>query len=388
MAKRGNGEGSISRRTDGRYMARISLPDGTRKALYGMSREDVAEKLIKALADSRRGPIVTSSRRTLADWLDQWLADEVKPNTKDSPRTYEAYEGAVRLRIKPELGSRRLDQLVATPGLIQRAYAHLADRYAPKTLNFTHNVLHLSLEAARRTRLINRNPLDDVRPPRVPGSNAEDRVLDVHDLRVVLQAIAGHPYEPAWRFLLGTGVRWGEAAGLRWADVNLVSGQEQVTIRRAATRVRGGMMLKEPKSRKGRRAIPLMADTVDALKRQKSRCQELKAEAAEWTQNDLVFPNDSGRPLRNNRVLQLFKEVQTRAGIDPPRTLRDLRHTYATLHFGLGSHVRVAQDLLGHARSDMTLDIYTSSVPAANREAVRRLGEVFDQARQASDGPG
>ena len=249
MGKRGNGEGTISRRADGRYMARVSLPDGTRKTLYGGSREDVAGKLATALADRRAGHLVTSSRRSLGEWLDQWLADEVKPNSKDSPRTYEAYEGAVRIRIKPELGSRRLDQLVATPGLIQRAYAHLADRYAPKTMNFTHNVLHLALEAARRSRLIDRNPLDDVRPPRRPGSHAEDRVFDLEDLSVVLRAIDGHPYEPAWRFVLGTGVRWGEAAGLRWADVSLAPGREQVTIRRAATRVKGGMVLKEPKTR-------------------------------------------------------------------------------------------------------------------------------------------
>ena len=90
-------------------MARVSLPDGTRKALYGRSREEVADKLATALADRRAGHLVTTSRRSLADWLDQWLADEVKPNTKDSPRTYEAYEGAVRLRINPELGSKRLD---------------------------------------------------------------------------------------------------------------------------------------------------------------------------------------------------------------------------------------------------------------------------------------
>jgi integrase len=66
-------------------------------------------------------------------------------------------------------------------------------------------------------------------------------------------------------------------------------------------------------------------------------------------------------------VRELFKEVQAAAGIDPPRMLRNLRHTYATLHFGLSSHVRIAQDLLGHARSDVTLDTYTSSVPPPGR---------------------
>ena len=210
--------------------------------------------------------------------------------------------------LRRQLGSKRLDQLVATPVVIQRAYAHLADRYAPKTLNFTHNVFHLAFEAAKRSRLIDRNPLDDVRPPRRPASYAEDRVLDLEDLLIVLQAIAGHPYEPAWRFVLGTGVRWGEAAGLRWADVSLATGREQATIRRAATRVKGDVLLKEPKTRKGRRSIPLMADTVEALKRQQVRCQELKSGAADWTPNDLVFPNESGHPLRNNRVLELFKE--------------------------------------------------------------------------------
>jgi integrase len=385
MGKRGNGEGTISRRSDGRWMARLSLADGTRQTFYGQSREEVAGALADAQADLRAGRLVTSSRRSLADWLDQWLADEVKPNTRDSPRTYEAYEGAVRIRIKPLLGKKRLDQLIATPGVIQRAYAQLAEKYAPKTVNFTHNVLHLALEAARRTRLISRNPLDDIRPPKRPGSHAEDRVLELDDLGVVLQAMAGHPFEPAWRFVLGTGVRWGEAAGLRWADVSLVPGREHVTVRRAATRVKGGMLLKEPKTRKGRRQIPLMDDTVQALELQKARCQELERAAVEWVRNDLVFPNESGRPLRNNRVLELFKTMQSTAGIDPPRTLRDLRHTYATLHLGLGSHVRVTQDLLGHARSDMTLDTYTSSVPAATWEAVGRLGEAFARARHEGE---
>jgi integrase len=118
---------------------------------------------------------------------------------------------------------------------------------------------------------------------------------------------------------------------------------------------------------------------------QKARCKDLKRAAVEWIPNDLVFPNESGRPLRNNRALELFKAMQSTAGIDPPRTLRDLRHTYATLYLGIGSHVRVTQDLLGHARSDMTLDTYTSSVPAATWEAAGRLSEIFTRARSEGE---
>jgi integrase len=375
MPRQGYGDGSYRTLPSGKIQLRISMGDGSRMSFIGSSRQDCQLQYRKALGRTG-GHLVTSSRATLSEWLDQWLEDHVRPNSADSPRTYEAYESAVRLRIKPELGRIQLGKLSGPH--VQRAYARLAEHYAPKSVNFTHNVLHLSLEAARKLRLISHNPTEDVTAPRVPDRYAGERALAPEQLRLLDAAIVGHAYEPVWRFLLGTGVRWGEAAALRWSDVDLTPGYEQVSITRAATRVKGGHVIKSPKTRKGRRSVPLAPDTVAALKAQRTRCRtlQLAAEPQTWPNHDLVFPNDEGEVLRSNEPLRAFKRVLAEAGL-PPKRLHDLRHTYATLLFAREVHPRVAQDLLGHARIDMTMDLYTGSVPDAAREAVRRLGDVF-----------
>jgi hypothetical protein len=61
------------------------------------------------------------------------------------------------------------------------------------------------------------------------------------------------------------------------------------------------MLLKEPKSRKGKRPIPLLVDTGEALKHQRLRCKELEAAAADSTPNDLVFPNATRPPRPSAR---------------------------------------------------------------------------------------
>jgi integrase len=357
----------------------VRAADGGRLTFLGSSRLDCQQQYRQAIKDQPDGRLVTSARATVAQWLDQWLEDHIRPNSADSPRTYETYESVVRLRLKPELGRVQLGKLSGAH--VQRAYAHLAERYAPKSLNFTHNVLHLSLEAARRLRLISHNPTEDVTPPKRPDGHAGERALTAEELHVLDVAMAGHDYEPIWRFLLGTGVRWGEAASLRWSDVDLTPGREQVTIARAATRARGSMLVKAPKTRKGRRTIPLAPDTVSALEMQRTRVRWLRKRAEDlglWSDvdGDLVFPNQHGRLLRSNNPLAAFKKVLTDAGL-PPKRLHDLRHTYATLLFARDVHPRVAQDLLGHQRIDMTMDLYTGSVPQAARDAVARLGDVF-----------
>jgi len=359
----------------------VRLPDGGRKTFLGTSKQDCAAQYRRELARQPGGTLVTTSTATVGDWLDQWLEDHVKPNSSDSPRTYEAYESAVRVRLKPELGKVQLGKLSGAH--IQRAYARLAGRYAPKTVNFTHNILHLALEAARKQRLIGANPSEDVTPPRRPDGHAGERALSPEQLQVLDSAMAGHDYEPVWRFLLGTGVRWGEAAALCWSDIDLTPGREQVTIARAATRIGGALRTKAPKTRRGRRVIPLGTDTVAALEIQRTRVRWLKKagiEAGVWSDADgeLIFPNQHGRLLRSNHPLEAFKRVLAAAGL-PDKRLHDLRHTYATLLFARDVHPRIAQELLGHTRIDMTMDLYTGSVPAASREAVGRLSDVFQR---------
>ena len=111
MAKRGQNEGSIYKRRDGRWTAAVSLgyKDGKRwrKTFYGKTRREVQEKLSKALRAQQQGLPVAPERQTVGQFLERWLSDSVKPSVR--PLTYDRYEQLVRLHISPALG--RIDPL-------------------------------------------------------------------------------------------------------------------------------------------------------------------------------------------------------------------------------------------------------------------------------------
>ena len=88
--RRGNGEGTITRRTDGRWEARITLLDGRRKCFYGRTRQEVATRLNQAQHDQGMGlPIVTNERLTVGAYLEQWLETMRPPRVR--PSTHRRY---------------------------------------------------------------------------------------------------------------------------------------------------------------------------------------------------------------------------------------------------------------------------------------------------------
>jgi hypothetical protein len=93
MGKRGNGEGGISRRKDGLYMARYTVHTATgakRKTLYGKTRREVDEKLTKAKADRDSGLLFDADDMKLGEYLGRWLSDSVRDTVKAT--TLETYE--------------------------------------------------------------------------------------------------------------------------------------------------------------------------------------------------------------------------------------------------------------------------------------------------------
>ena len=377
---RGNGEGTIYQRTekrkkaDGtvalveRWCVAVTLEGGKRKVLYGRTRQEVAKKLNAAIQARDSGRLVAAPRQTLGQFLDRWLRDVVKPTAR--VRTYQTYEEKVRLHIKPELGRTSLSAL--TPQQMQRLYAgKLEAGLSPATVNLIHIVLYGALKQARRWGLVGRNVAEDATPPQRTRLDGSDKAYTASQVARLLDAIASHRYEPLWRTLLATGLRFGEAAALRWEDVDLDAGL--IAVKRTLTRVPGGYDFTPPKTARGRRVIPLAPAAVATLRTHKER-QDLERmwQPDRWAPLDLVFCNSLGKPLREDHVLAAFKKVTDKAGL-PRRRLHDLRHTYATRLFANNKHVRAVQELMGHARSDMTLEIYTSSVPETLRDAADSL---------------
>src|SRR4051812_44125795 len=111
--KRGQGEGTIRRRADGRWEAMLTAtqPDGTtqRVSFYGKPQREVREKLTAARRTLDQGDMLLTDRQTVGQFLQRWLADVVKPHRE--PKTYRTYEGVVRLHLTPTLGHLQLAAL-------------------------------------------------------------------------------------------------------------------------------------------------------------------------------------------------------------------------------------------------------------------------------------
>ena len=191
--KRGNGEGSITRRKDGLYMARYTVQTATgtkRKTLYGKTRGEVSEKLTKAMADRDGGLAFEGEDQLLGEYLDRWLNGTVKGSVK--PSTFEGYERMVRNHIKPELGHSKLKILI--PDHVQYFYQRKLDTgLAPGTVRLMHGILHKALEQAVKWGTIPRNVCKAVTPPK--PNPEEIRPLDAEDAKRFLHAANGDRLE-------------------------------------------------------------------------------------------------------------------------------------------------------------------------------------------------
>src|SRR5262249_29217030 len=138
--KRGNNEGSIRLRADGRYEARITLPSGRSKSLYGKTRAEVQRQMTGALRDVQSGVPVAVGRLTVGQFLETWLTDVVRP--KNKIKTVEGYRGIVRTHITPGLGQRPLARL--TPQDVQRFLTNKGQKASPSMVKHTRDVLRIA----------------------------------------------------------------------------------------------------------------------------------------------------------------------------------------------------------------------------------------------------
>jgi len=371
MAKRGNGEGSIyQRRSDGRWVGSISLGNGKRKPIYGKTRQDVAKKLTTALKVRQDGLPIVGERQTVSSFLSTWL-DTVESAVR--VRTFEAYDLNVR-RVLPYVGHIRLARL--GPEHVQSCYNELLKLgLSRRSVEQAHAVIHAALRQAMKWGLIHRNPTDAVNVPR--PVRKEMKVLTTEQVKHLFEATSEDREHALWVVLVTTGLRIGEALGLKWDDIDLEAGQ--LAVRRALQRQRGGKIeFVEPKTAKSRRVVHLRPGTITALSDHR-RCQleDRLALGSAWHDRDLVFCREDGRVYDPASMTRRLRKALARAGL-PRVRVHDLRHTCATHLLTKGEHPRVVQDLLGHSTVSLTLDTYSHVSPALHRQATQHMDDFFE----------
>lgn len=371
MARRGYGEGSISRRKDGRWMAALTLENHKRKYFYGKTRKEVQDKLNAALHEQKQGTLVIGPQQTLGAYLEKWIEQVVKLTKR--PNTYNGYRSVVIIHLIPSLGHIRLQKLTAEQ--VQAFFAQKQQEgLRSRTLALIHSVLSSALSNAVKWGLVGRNVASLISLPGV--ERYEGQVLTVDQARKLLEVARGSRLDVLLLVALTTGMRRGELVALHWDDLDFETGV--LLVRRNVTYMDGvGYVEREPKTKAGRRKIGLTGVVLEALKEHRERQQQARVRAGDrWQERGLIFANIYGGYFDADHVGAIFKKLLKKADL-PDVRFHDLRHSVATILLAAKLDLKAVSELLGHSSVATTADIYQSVLSEQQREIVDKMGDLY-----------
>ena len=345
------------------------------------TRKDCQAAMNRLLVAVEQQSYSAPTKATVREYLSKEWLPAVKATIR--PSTYNSYVQHVECHICPHIGSLKLAKL--TGSQVNALYAKLAESGAgngrkglsPQTIRHVHSCLHKACQDAVRWGHISRNPLDAADPPRKSGDGTKEmHTWTAEQLKAFLDSVADDRLRPLWHLIAMTGMRRGEAIGLRWSDIDLEN--SRLSVRRALVPTNREVVISEPKTAKGRRVIALDPATVEVLKSQAARQLD---EQQQWdegqSETGLVFTAENGAALDPESVSRYFRQAVKKAML-PQIRLHDLRHTHATLALQAGVHPKVVSERLGHATVSITLDTYSHAIPALQEEAAALIaGLVF-----------
>lgn len=386
---RGNGEGTISRPKDGRWVARYhgrTAGGPNRRAICAGSCSEAATKLARAIADrDGKGPITAEpSKLPVSEYLAEWLASKGPDLGSETQRRYASI---VTSHLSPALGSLKLSELrradveylgeYCVGYLLEHLLEHLVGglRSAgmkPSTVRHIMAVLSCALNQEVTWELPVSNPATTVKRPK--DRTAKMRVLSEEEAARLMEAAKGTRREVLYDVALTLGPREGELRALRWSDLDL-SGAPTLAIERSVHADDG--IERGPTKTGEERRVRVPDRLVEALRRHRKAQLEERAAAREWEDPSLLFPNIRGAIWRHQTMHDSFKLDLEAAGL--PKTVRfdDLRHTAAALMLKKRVPVNVVSRVLGHCDPAMTLRRYARALPDMQELAAAAM-ESYD----------
>lgn len=378
--RRAPGDGGLFKRANGLWVGVVEIPttDGKRRRREVASK-DYATALAKMRAlrsQVQQGAIPVTGSTTVAAWLDRWMDEIHGPTLR--PSTAKSYSNTIRLYIKPSIGGRRLDKL--TPEDVRGMYRGLQDRSLTRAAEKTHQVLGKALSDAVKEGLITRSVVDVVNKPR--HTPMERQPLSSQQAKALLKSSidSSDPMATRWAAALLLGARQGELLGLTWDRVDLEAGLvdlawqlqqlhqshgcEKAGEGWSCGRQRPGwcperkwdlpagfeyrvvhrsLALTRPKSRSGKRVVPLPLPLWAMLKAH----YELPR-----SPQGFIW-HDAGKPIGPRADYENWQNALLAAGIrdedSPPIPLHCARHTTATLLLEAGVPEDVRMAIMGQS---------------------------------------
>jgi integrase len=370
-----------------------------RKVVGFQTKRDAADALAKVRIGLGDGTL--SQERKASITFDE-VAKEWLELVSANLRSHEADEIFYRGHVKPALGAKRLAAVTATTLLELRStlkvktftvrrkidgeVVDVVKVLQPRTCNLVLGVVRRILNFAVTKEYLATSPVARLARGKlmipIPKTRLAPPIADPADVGRLLAELeemdreSGRNLHAFFALLALSGVRRGEALGLRWSDIDFE--RRQIMVRRSY----------EGETTKGNkaRAVPLHGDLVPVLKAHKLACP--------WS-GPLVFPNPfTGRAYtRNFKAEWVLFAALARVGL-PRIRVHDLRHVFASHFMMSGGDLFVLQTILGHSTPQLTSDTYGHLSPSflaqqADRVSYPRPTATYpNSARAEVAGPG
>ena len=277
---------------------------------------------------------------TLAKYIEHWVSDIGPKKLADS--TYQRDLQDIR-RILPALGNYKLTDL--RKEVIREFYEEM--RHTPrldgrgnlseKSVEGLHNTLCGILSAAVDEGYLTHNPAWRCYKPK--GQKKERPVADEETVKKLITAFEGQSmkYETYFKLVLATGLRRGEACGLRWSDINWR--KRTIHVQRGVVKLsHQESITKDPKTSSGDRMVYLSKEMCQLLKAWRKECEWVRAQTANETvsENDYLFRQPNGKPMNPCTFTYRFKLILKANNLPLDLSVHSLRHTNASLLISQG----------------------------------------------------
>ena len=376
--RRGNKEGSIFQRKDGRWVGAATVgydENGKvkRKFIYGKTRMEVADKLVALTNRIENQNFEYVDKNNLAELMNEWLL--VFKKNQVSPRTFEGVYSKYKLHIEPKIGNMKIDEI--TPIVIQKILNQMIDDgFSLDVVRKTKVVFNQFFDYAVEHGFVANNPthLTKVKSNERKIYDSENRykALPPEIRDKFLTCLNEHTFlKPLCLCMMLAGLRTGETLALRWKDIDFQN--KTINVERAITVVpkfdsNGNVIerktvISDTKTTCSKRVVPMPDLLIQTLQDYKIS-QDINEDERNinlTSENSLVFCNNDGTVRTYYGTKKIFYRFLEKYGLDKYNIhFHTLRHTFSNMLFEADQNPKVIQALLGHKSVKTTITTYNS----------------------------